>query len=107
MTWGAMPGRRSGRFGRRGFAVALSAAVAVTLLVTLLGTGAPRPPAVDRLPDLAVTDPAFPATVGAHAGAPVIGGNGVRLLLNGDHIFPAKLAVIRSAAPISISARSR
>src|SRR6185295_18343574 len=97
MTWRAMPGQTSRLLGRRGFAVVLSATVAVTLLVTLLGTGPPRPPAVDRLPHLAVTDPSFPATVGAHAGAPVVAGNAVRLLLNGDHIFPAKLSVIREA----------
>jgi cardiolipin synthase A/B len=33
----------------------------------------------------------------AHTGSPVVGGNAVELLLNGDQIFPAKLAAIRSA----------
>lgn len=38
----------------------------------------------------------FP-TLGAYAGTPVVGGNRVDVLLNGDEIFPAQLAAIRSA----------
>jgi cardiolipin synthase len=40
---------------------------------------------------------AFPATVQAHTAAAVVADNRVELLLNGDEIFPAKLAAIRSA----------
>jgi cardiolipin synthase len=44
-----------------------------------------------------VTEASFPPTVEAYAGSPVVGGNRVGLLLNGDEIFPAHLAAIRSA----------
>ena len=55
------------------------------------------PSPVLRLPDIAVGDGAFPATAQGHSDARVVGGNTVELLLNGDQIFPAKLAAIRSA----------
>jgi cardiolipin synthase len=46
---------------------------------------------------VAASDPSFPATMEAHTDSPVVGGNRVDVLLNGDQIFPAKLALIRSA----------
>jgi cardiolipin synthase A/B len=49
------------------------------------------------LPQLAVADPAFIPTIEAYTVAPVGGGNTVDVLLNGDQIFPAQLAAIRSA----------
>jgi cardiolipin synthase A/B len=49
------------------------------------------------LPRLTTDDPTFVSTMEAHTGSPVVGGNAVELLLNGDQIFPAKLAAIRSA----------
>ncbi|PYM15574.1 MAG: cardiolipin synthase B [Candidatus Rokuibacteriota bacterium] len=97
MTRRAMLREASRLRDRRGFGLVLAAMVAITLLVTLLVTGSPRPPALDRLPELAVSDPSFAATVAAHAGAPVVDGNDVRILLNGEKIFPAKLGVIREA----------
>ena len=42
-------------------------------------------------------DPSFHATVEAYAGAPIVSDNDVRLLLNGDRIFPALIEAIRSA----------
>ena len=51
----------------------------------------------ESLPPLTVEDAAFPATIEAHTATPVLSGNTVGLLLNGDQIFPAKLAAIRSA----------
>jgi cardiolipin synthase len=51
---------------------------------------------LETLPALRLDDPAFPATAEAYAG-PVPDGNGVDVLLNGDQIFPAKLAAIRGA----------
>jgi len=48
------------------------------------------------LPDLPVADPAFVPTIEAYTST-AIGGNTVTLLLNGDEIFPAQLAAIRSA----------
>jgi cardiolipin synthase len=49
------------------------------------------------LPLLTPEDAAFAATVEAHTATPVLGGNAVELLLNGEQIFPAKLAAIRAA----------
>src|SRR5207249_7605583 len=44
-----------------------------------------------------IKQPAFAATLGAYTGTTVVGGNRVQILLNGEEIFPAKLAVIRGA----------
>jgi cardiolipin synthase len=77
-----------------GILIVLAAAVAVVLVVASAWPA--RPPTV-ALPHTSTADPSFPATVEAYAGAPVLGGNRVTPLFNGDAIFPAKLAVIRSA----------
>ena len=51
-------------------------------------------PVARPVPALAVSDPAFPATLEGHTLAPVSGGNSVQVLLNGDEIFPTQLAAI-------------
>jgi cardiolipin synthase len=84
--------RRRVRIKRALLVVAVVAAMG--LLVMAAG---PAPPSIDRLPDLAVRDPTFVGTLEAHLGAPVVGGNRVDLLLNGDEIFPALLSAIRGA----------
>src|SRR5881628_4132640 len=50
-----------------------------------------------ELPTLDIKQPAFAATLGAYTGTAVVGGNRVEILLNGEEIFPAKLAMIRKA----------
>jgi cardiolipin synthase len=68
--------------------------------VALLGlamTSCARVPSHFAVPQLAVADPAFIPTIEAYTVAPVGGGNTVDVLLNGDQIFPAQLAAIRSA----------
>jgi cardiolipin synthase len=73
-------------------------AVAVLLAAGLLIAAAgPNPPSIERLPTIAVRDPAFVSTLEAHLGTPATRGNRVDLLLNGDQIFPAMLAAVRSA----------
>ena len=52
---------------------------------------------MDSLPSVAAGEPAFMAAMEAHTASPIVGGNVVHLLLNGDEIFPAKLAAIRAA----------
>lgn len=81
---------------RRAFAIVLvlTAAVALALVVVYARPG--RPPTV-TLPHTSPADPGFAATLAAYAGSPVLGGNRVTPLFNGDEIFPAKLALIRSA----------
>jgi cardiolipin synthase len=49
------------------------------------------------LPSLTLGEPSFFPTLEAYAGAPIVGGNTVDILLNGEQIFPAVLAGIRSA----------
>ena len=68
--------------------------------VTLLGlvpAACTRVPSHFALPQLAAADRAFIPTLEAYTIAPVGGGNSVDVLLNGDQIFPAQLAAIRSA----------
>ncbi len=76
---------------------ALLAVAALSAASLLIAAMASQPPTVERVPAVPVTDPAFAETLQAHLGAPVAGGNRVDLLLNGDAIFPAKLAAIRAA----------
>jgi cardiolipin synthase len=49
------------------------------------------------LPTLVLGEPSFFPTLEAYASAPIVGGNTVDLLLNGEQTFPAQLAAIRSA----------
>jgi len=49
------------------------------------------------VPTLEVGDPTFAATITGYTEAPVVGGNRVDVLLNGDEIFPAKLKIINAA----------
>jgi cardiolipin synthase A/B len=93
--------RGSNLLRRRRLRVHIKQALLVVAVVAALGVfimvAGPAPPSVERLPTLAVRDTAFAGTLEAHLGAPVIGGNRVELLLNGDAIFPALLAAIRGA----------
>lgn len=77
---------------RRGRVVA--AALLVPLL-TLSGCGHVQPHL--ELPALRMGEPAFRSTLVAYTGNAVVPGNRVDLLLNGDQIFPAKIAAIRAA----------
>jgi cardiolipin synthase len=88
-------GRRRG-WSRRALAAIIAIGVVALVVVLVVGLG-PTPPEHEVLPALTVGDPAFVTTLEAHLGTPVVGGNRVTLLLNGDEIFPAKLAAIRAA----------
>jgi cardiolipin synthase A/B len=80
---------------RRGMLIAVLIAAAVA--VTLAAASCNRLPPAEKLPSVAAGDPAFTATMEAHTNSPIVDGNRVDILLNGDQIFPAKLATIRSA----------
>ncbi len=71
--------------------------VVLVVGITLLGPACARVQPHFALPPLTLADSSFIPTVEAYTAAPVVGGNAVDLLLNGDMIFPAKLAAIRSA----------
>ena len=50
-----------------------------------------------HLPPVTIDQPEFRATVVGYTGSAVLAGNRVELLFNGQDIFPAKIAAIRSA----------
>lgn len=49
------------------------------------------------LPVLTLGEPSFFPTLEAHAGAPIVGGNAVEILVNGEQIFPSLMDAVRSA----------
>jgi cardiolipin synthase len=65
------------------------------LLAALVGCARPQPQYL--VPDLEASDTSFARTLEAHTLSPRIPGNRATILLNGDEIFPAMLAAIRSA----------
>ncbi len=73
------------------------AAAAVLALALGLGgcTAGVRPHL--SLPTLHLGEPSFFPTLEAYTSAPIVGGNRVDVLLNGEQIFPAMLEAIRSA----------
>ena len=71
------------------------AVVALLGLVAAVGCARVQPHVA--LPPLMLGEPSFFPTLEAHAGAPIVGGNAVEILLNGEHIFPSVLTAIRSA----------
>jgi cardiolipin synthase A/B len=82
---------------RRSRAVARRRSLVVVTMAMLALQACAQVPTHRTLPDLPATDLSFRPTVEAYAEAPAIGGNRVTLLQNGDEIFPAQLAAIRSA----------
>ena len=56
-----------------------------------------RTPTPIVFPQVTIEDPSFAPTMEAYTGAPVRWANRVEILLNGEHIFPAQVAAIRSA----------
>jgi cardiolipin synthase A/B len=74
------------------------AVISGALLALLLTAGgcSSVPPHLE-LPALQMGDPSFRATLVAYTGNAVVSGNRVEVLLNGDQIFPAKIAAIRAA----------
>jgi len=68
----------------------------LAFLLVVIASCSRVPPHLE-LPHLETKQPAFAATLGGYSGTPVVGGNRVDILLNGEEIFPAKLTVIRSA----------
>src|SRR5215470_11235668 len=65
---------------------------AVALLVV---SGCVRVPPHLLLPDLRLGEPSFFPTLEAYAGSPIVPGNRVEFLLNGEEIFPAVIEAIQ------------
>jgi cardiolipin synthase len=68
-------------------------------LVVLLAfiSGCAAVPQITRIPNIVLGEPSFFPTIAGHTNAPIIGGNRVELLFNGEQVFPAMLKAIRSA----------
>ena len=49
------------------------------------------------VPELVLGEPSYVPTPEAYGGAPIVGGNAVEILLNGEQIFPALVSAIRAA----------
>src|SRR5215510_1922268 len=52
---------------------------------------------VYQIPEIAVGEPAFFPTIEAYTDAPIVGGNRVEILLNGEQTFPVMLRDIKTA----------
>jgi cardiolipin synthase A/B len=73
-------------------------AVTVVLVIVVLNVVGPEKQVREPLrPYAGLDDPQFRRELGVMLGAPIVGGNRVDNLENGEQIFPAMLAAIRSA----------
>jgi cardiolipin synthase len=66
-------------------------------VLVISATGCVRVNPHVALPALSLGEPSFFPTLEAYASAPIVGGNAVELLLNGEQIFPAMVDAIRGA----------
>ena len=67
------------------------------LFAILLTIGCAKVLAVREIPGIVVGEPSFFRTIEAHTDAPIVGGNRIEVLLNGDETFPRMLRDINSA----------
>jgi cardiolipin synthase A/B len=66
-------------------------------LVLILTLGCAKVLPVYQMPDILVGEPSFFPTIEAYTDAPIVGGNRIELLFNGDETFPAMLRDIKTA----------
>lgn len=66
-------------------------------VVLLTGCASERPIAYRISPDFTVKDPQFARSMGSLLGTPLVPGNSITTLLNGDEIFPELLKAVRAA----------
>src|SRR3989454_3285143 len=66
-------------------------------VLTVTAVSCVRSPIPIAFPQVTVEDPSFAPTMEAYTAAPVRWANRVEILLNGEQIFPAQVAAIRSA----------
>jgi cardiolipin synthase len=67
------------------------------LFVILLVLGCANVLAVRQIPEIVLGEATFFPTIEAYTDAPIVGGNRIEVLLNGDETFPSMLREIRSA----------
>jgi cardiolipin synthase A/B len=66
-------------------------------LVLILTLGCAKVLPVYQMPDILVGEPSFFPTIEAYTDAPIVGGNRIELLFNGDETFPVMLRDIKTA----------
>lgn len=81
--------------GRVGLPVRRALAL-VALALVITGCAARVRPHL-ALPPVQLGEPSFFPTIEAYTATPIVGGNTVEVLLNGEEIFPAMVAAIRAA----------
>ena len=67
------------------------------LIAIILTVGCAKVLAVREIPGIVVGEPSFFRTIEAHTDAPIVAGNRIEVLLNGNETFPAMLRDIRAA----------
>jgi cardiolipin synthase len=70
---------------------------ALLVLAAVVAGGCSTVPVHRTLPPMNLGEPTFFPTIEAHAQAPIVGGNRLKILLNGEQIYPAILGAIRQA----------
>jgi cardiolipin synthase A/B len=71
--------------------------LAALLIVLCLASACTRVTTHVALPELMLGEPSYFPTQEAYGGAPIVGGNAVEILLNGEQIFPAIVTALKSA----------
>ncbi|MGH7873703.1 MAG: phospholipase D-like domain-containing protein [Candidatus Binatia bacterium] len=69
----------------------------ILCLILALLVGCAKVRAITDVPEIQLGDSAFFPTIEAFADAPIIAGNKIEILQNGDELFPAMLRDIKSA----------
>src|ERR1041384_6253510 len=77
--------------------IAITAAATLALSILKRNLFTPERKLDYRLQELALSDPTFERCMAHLLGPPLVDGNRITSLLNGDEIFPAMLAAIRAA----------
>ena len=69
----------------------------ILVLTLLFVLGCAGPTQVTKIDPMIVGEATFFPTIAAHTDAPILGGNKIDVLLNGEQTFPAMLKAIRGA----------
>jgi cardiolipin synthase len=75
----------------------MAASIKVLLIVSWLLAGCAGLTPIREIANVSLGEPSFYPTIAAHTDAPILAGNAVKLLLNGEQTFPAMLEAIRGA----------
>jgi len=67
------------------------------LFISILILGCAKVLPVYQIPEILVGEPSFFPTIEAYTDAPIVGGNRIEVLFNGDETFPAMLRDIKTA----------